>query len=77
MASTEIVQHAFGNHAEQLAHLRIGDGVAAVGDCLLEKRKAVAQAAFGGTRQDSHCARLDRQFFFARDAFDLFADLLE
>ena len=59
----QIVQHAFGNHAQEFAHLRVGDRVAAVGDGLFEKRKAVAQAAFGGAREHSHRARLDGQIF--------------
>ncbi len=73
----EFVEHAFGDHAQQFAHLRVGDGVAAVGDGLFEQRKPVAQAAFGGARQHRDRARIDRQIFRLGDALDFAGNFLE
>ena len=49
----------------------------AVRDGLFQKRKAVAQAAFGGSRENGDCPGFDLKFFFARDALDFFRDLFE
>ena len=73
----EIVEHAFGDDAEQFAHLRVGDGVAAVRDGLFEQRKPVAQAAFGGARQHRHGAGIDREIFRFGDALDFAGNFLE
>ncbi len=59
----QLVQNAFGDDAEQFAHLRVRDVVAAIGDGLFEQRKAVAQAAFGGARQHGDAPGLDGQIF--------------
>jgi hypothetical protein len=34
----KVIEHAFSHHAQQFAHLLVGDGVSAVGDRLFEKR---------------------------------------
>src|SRR5690348_14423114 len=59
----EFVEHALGHYAEQFAHMRVRDRIAAVSNGLFEKREAVAQAAFGGTGQHRNSASLDRKLF--------------
>ena len=73
----EIVEHAFGDDAEQFADLRVRDFVAAVGDGLFEQREAVAQAAFGGARENGDGSGIDFKVLGSCDALDFAGDFLE
>ena len=73
----QIVENAFRHHAQQFAHLHIGNRVAAIRNGLFQQRQPVAHAAFRRPRQHRHRARLDLYFFFRRDPLDLFRDFRE
>ena len=55
----QIVEHAFGDDAEEFAHLRVRDRVAGIRHGLLEQRQPVAQAAFGRAREHRDGSRID------------------
>ena len=73
----QVVENVFRDDAEEFAHLRVGDVVAAISDGLFEKREAVAQAAFGGASENGDRARLDLQVFFFCDVFERLGNLLK
>ena len=68
--SHQFFQRIFRHHAQQRAHLVIGNRVAAIRPGLLQKRQRVAQAAFRHARDHRRRARFDLQVFFLRDFFE-------
>ena len=73
----EFVENAFGDDAEKFADLRVGDFVAGVCDGLLEKREAVAKAAFGGAGKNGDGAGIDFEIFGFGNALDFAGNFFE
>ena len=73
----ELVKDAFGDDPEKFADLRVGNFVARVCYGLLEEREAVAEAAFGGARENGDGAGLNFEIFGFGDALDLAGNFLE
>ena len=65
----QFLQRIIRHHAQQFAHLFVGNGFAAIGPCLFQQRQGIAQTAFGHSRNHRHRARFDLQIFFFRDLF--------
>ena len=73
----QLFQNFLGHHAQQLAHLRVGDIRAAVCARLFEQRHRIAQAAFRRSRHHGKRARLHLQTFLRRDSRKRLGNFLE
>ena len=73
----QIVEHAFGNDAEQLAHLRVRNFVAGICHGLFEQGEPVAEAAFRRARKNCHGGGFDLEIFRLYDVFDLAGNFLK
>ena len=55
----QLIEDVLRHNAQKLAHLRVGDMVAAVRESLLEQRERIAEAAFGCASHHRNCAGID------------------